>query len=309
MKKYSLLSLILLFILVFACSKSSTNNTDDDANSEPVDKSANLLATGDSANDILSNNNFTILQVEIAYVVGFRPTDAAIAEFDSYLREHTFKQGVELIFKELPSPDEEDLSLDEIDDLEKENRTAYNNGNTLAIYIYFADAPSEDDDDDEGLVTLGAVYRNTSMVIYESTIRKLTSLNSSISVADVEGATLNHEFGHLFGLVNIGTTPVNDHEDVQLDEDGNTVLDSSGNPVGNNHCDVVGCLMRAELQFGGSKQAAINAKTSDENGLKADCSLTGKSMMKILESSLIAKGAAPDLDPECILDLQSNGGR
>lgn len=309
MKKYSLLSLILLFILVFACSKSSTNNPDDDTNSGPVDKSANLLATGDSANDILSNNNFTILQVEIAYVVGFRPTDAAIAEFDSYLREHTFKQGVELIFKELPSPDEEDLSLDEIDDLEKENRTAYNNGNTLAIYIYFADAPSEDDDEDEGLVTLGAVYRNTSMVIYESTVRKLASLSSLISVADIEGATLNHEFGHLFGLVNIGTTPVNDHEDVQLDEDGNTVLDSNNNPVGNSHCNVVGCLMRAELQFGGSKQAVTNAKSSSENSLKAGCTLTGKSMMKILESSLTAKGTAPDLDPECILDLQSNGGR
>lgn len=308
MKKYNILSLILLFVLVFACSKSSTNSTDDDTNGGPVDKSANLLATGASANDILSNANFTKLQVEIAYVVGFRPTSASMTEFQQYLQQHTFKDEVELIFNELPSPDEEDLTLDEIDDLEKENRTAYNNGSTLAIYIYFADAPSEDDDEDEGLVTLGAVYRNTSMVIYESTVRKLVG-NSSISVADVEGATLNHEFGHLFGLVNIGTTPVNDHEDVQLDEDGNTVLDSEGNPVGNNHCDVVGCLMRAELQFGGGSKQATSEKASDENSLKAGCTLTGKSMMKILESSLIAKGVAPDLDPECILDLQSNGGR
>ena len=61
-----------------------------------------------------------------------------------------------------------DLSLQEIADLESENRTEYNDGETLAIYIYFADAPSDSDDEDEGIVTLGAVYRNTSMVIHES---------------------------------------------------------------------------------------------------------------------------------------------
>lgn len=307
MKKYSISLLILLFTLVFSCSKSADNNTDNDANAGPIDKSANLLATGASANDILSNANFTKLQVEIAYVAGLRPTDASMTEFQQYLQQHTFKQEVELIFKELPSPDEEDLTLDEIDDLEQENRTVYNNGQTLGIYIYFADAPSEDDDEDKGLVTLGAVYRNTSMIIYESTVRRLAALSSSISVTDVESATLNHEFGHLFGLVNIGTVPVNDHEDVRLDDEGNPEMDSEGNPIGNKHCNVDGCLMRAELQFGRSSKSSLSAK--GENGLKAGCSLTGKSMMKILESSLTAKGAAPDLDPECILDLQSNGGR
>ena len=105
-----------------------------------------------------------------------------------------------------------------------------------------------------------------------------------VSTADVESATLNHEFGHLFGLVNIGSPAVNDHEDIQLDENGDPVLDGGGNPVGNNHCDVDGCLMRAELQF-------------------------GVGIMGMLES-MAAKGLAiPTLDPECILDLQANGGR
>ena len=199
-------------------------------------------------------------------------------------------------FNELPSPDKETLTLQEIADLESENRTAYNNGTTLAIYIYFADSPSDGDDEDEGLVTLGAVYRNTSMVIHEATVRRLAGRSPIITDEDVETATLNHEFGHLFGLVNLGSDPVNDHED----------------PEAVNHCSVVGCLMRAELQFGRSSklQNGQAVKTSDGDVVKADCALSGKSVLQLLQQRS-AKGSmlGPDLDAECILDLQANGGR
>lgn len=265
MKKKIFIAIIFVFGFIIGCS----NDSDDTPNTQNIDKSANLQATGSSANDFLSNDNFDRLLIEIAYVEGFQPTGQAVSNFEDYLRERTFKQNIEFSFKSLPSPNEETLVLDEIAELENDNRTAFNSGTTLAVYIYFADAPSDGDDVDEGLVTLGAVYRNTSMVIYESTIIDLANRSSSITVTDVETATLNHEFGHLFGLVNLGTVPVNDHED----------------PDAENHCNVIGCLMRAELQFGGP-------------------------MMKMMESNA-SKGSAavPVLDAECILDLQSNGGR
>jgi hypothetical protein len=236
------------------------------------------LATGASANDLLANTNYSNLLIEIGYVSGFRPTAEAIATFETFLRARTFKESVEFTYKELSSPNQESLTNEEIAEMESENRTAYNTGNTMALYIYFADAPSENDDKSEGLVTLGAVYRNTSMVIYEATIRELVGNSVTISVADVEAATLNHEFGHLLGLVNLGSDPVNpDHEDTEVDE--------TQGEIGNNHCNVEGCLMRAELQFGGS-------------------------LAKMMRSN-VSKGLAaiPELDAECILDLQSNGGR
>ncbi|TXN34848.1 hypothetical protein FVB32_09600 [Flagellimonas hymeniacidonis] len=263
-KKIAIYSLFCLGIIL-GCSKDSENPP----NPQNVDKTANLQATGSSANDILSNANFDKLLIEIDYVDGFQPTGQTVANFEDYLRERTFKTDIEFIFNNLSSPNEESLTLEEIADLESDNRDSYNDGRTLAIYIYFADSPSDGDDLDEGLVTLGAVYRNTSMIIYESTIRDLASRSNTITVTDVETATLNHEFGHLFGLVNLGTDPVNDHED----------------PDAENHCNVTGCLMRAELQF-------------------------GVPMMKMMESNA-SKGSAavPVLDAECILDLQSNGGR
>lgn len=266
MKKFIHAVAVLMLSFALGC---SSDNGDDSPGPIDVDKSANLLATGASATDLLTNENFTSLVIEAAYVQGFRPTAQAMDEFVTFLRDRTFKEDIEIIYRELSSPGEADLTLQEIADLEEENRTAYNEGETLAIYIYFADAPSSGDDEDEGLVTLGAVYRNTSMVIYERTIRDLANRSSIITIADVEGATLNHEFGHLFGLVDLGTPEVNPHED----------------PDAANHCNVPGCLMQAELEFGGA-------------------------MMSMLESRMASKGlAALELDHECILDLQNNGGR
>ena len=268
-----------------------------EAEAQVIDKSANLLGTGDSANDLLSNDNFTDLQIEIAYVTGFRPTAASMDAFVDYIGQQTFKRNIELIFSELDSPDEETLTLQEIAQLESENRTVYNDGNTLAVYIYFADAPSDGDDEEENLVTLGAVYRNTSMVIYEDTIKNFASFSNFITETDIETATLNHEFGHLFGLVNLGSPAVNDHEDIEAE----------------NHCNVPGCLMRAEIQFNFNSSRtslAQSAKSNNVDNVKSACSLSGQSVLNMLENSAAkGQGIVPDLDPECILDLQANGGR
>lgn len=296
MKSLRLCLAVCLTAMVFNCSKNS--NQEPDNQSPPVDKTANLLGTGDSANDILSNEKFTTLKIEIAYVVGFRPTQEAMNAFVDYLRTYTFKENIEMVFLELPSPEEDDLTIQEVADLETEHRTVYNDGDTLGMYIYFADAPSDGDEEDEGLVTLGAVYRNTSMIIYEATVRKLANQSTLISTADVESATLNHEFGHLFGLVDLGTEPVNEHED----------------PDSDNHCSIPGCLMQAQLQFSGTRNPNVSRKSSVDvdQEIKVGCSLSGQSVLQMLNKSTnSSKGLMNTvlLDSECILDIQSNGGR
>ncbi|SHJ80292.1 hypothetical protein [Pseudozobellia thermophila] len=302
MKKTTKALLVLFLAWFWGCSSDSTD-TDASNASGTVDKTANLQGTGDSARDLLSNENFTKLKIEIAYVDGYAPTEEAIDGFVNYLKERTFKEEIEIVYNTLPSPDEESLTLDEIADLESKNRTVYNEGSTLAIYIYFADAPADGDDLEEGLVTLGAVYRNTSMIIHEATVRKLAAQSFFISDADVENTTLNHEFGHLFGLVNLGTPSIHNHEDTEAND--------GDDPAGNNHCSVAGCLMRAELQFGGGLNKGQSLFSKNSNGLIAPCRLSGASVIKMLENRT-AKGVLPtppDLDAECLLDLASNGGR
>jgi len=290
MKKLSVYLIAACLMLALGCSSNSDDSPEEIP--EQVDKSANLLSAGDSANDILSNNAFTKLKIEIAYVAGFRPTQEAMDEFLNFIRTHTFKDDIELVFNELPSSGEETLTIQQIADIEEENRTVYNDGDTLGVYIYFADVPSDGDDEDEGLVTLGAVYRNTSMVIYERTVQLIAGISVFISRADVETATINHEFGHLFGLVNFGTPAVNDHEDTEA----------------RGHCNVPGCLMLAELQFGGA--AGRSAQLTAKNELQSVCNLSANSVLKMLESNT-SRGVvnAVPLDPECVLDLSNNGGR
>ncbi len=273
MKKIALYALV-CFGLALSCSKDSDiSSSASNANL----KAGNLLSTGASARNLLSNDNFDNLLIEIAYVAGFEPTFEAIANFEDFLLARTYKENIEFKFTSLSTPSEETLTLDEVVDLEEENRTQYNDGNTLAVYIYFADAPADSDNESEGLVTLGAVYRNTSMVIYESTVEEIANNSSSVTIADVETATLLHEFGHLFGLVNLSTQSVNDHEEIIINDDNEE--------EGNKHCNVDGCLMGSELEF-------------------------GSSLLKQMEKN-VSKGLAsiPDFDSECILDLQKYGGR
>lgn len=300
MNKFKSFLAACILVFTISCSK---NSSDSDNSDTSVNKSANLLATGDSARDILSNDNFDTLVIEIAYVTGFKPTESAITQFTDYLKEHTFKEEIELVYTELSSPSEDELTLQEIADLETKNRTVFNTGSSLGIYIYFSDAPAEGDDLEDGLVTLGSVYRNTSMIIHEVTVRELATLSSSINEADVETTTLNHEFGHLFGLVDLGTDMVNDHQSESENEDGQL--------VGDNHCNQMGCLMRAELQFGSStgKSLQTNSKATYEDGIKSGCVLSGTTVLNLLQQNTAKGENTVDLDAECLLDIRANGGR
>jgi len=264
MKNFSIL-LFLTFALILGCSKDSNQSND-----QKVVKTANLKGPGDSDHDILSDDTYKNMLIEIAYVSGYAPTELAVSNFLDQLNERVYKDDIRIIYKELDSPEKDSLSINEISDLETEHRTVYNDGDTLGLYIYFTDAASSGDKPEEDLVTLGAVYRNTSMVIYEATIRNLTSKSNFISNSTVETATLNHEAGHLLGLVNLGTgdavdKSVNDHED----------------PEAESHCNEQNCLMRAELQFGWGMAKMLTAKN----------------------------GAIPSFGTECLLDLKTNGGR
>jgi len=265
-RKFLVYTLTFLLVGLLGCSEDAGSG---DGGSGSVDRSANLLSAGASGGDILTNENFDQILIEIAHVEGFRPTNAALENLRTFLTQRTFKESIDFSFRSLPSPEEESLTLAEIAQLETDNRTAYNDGSTLAIYIYFADAPSSNDEPADGLVTLGAVYRNTSMIIHESTLRDLASKSVLITLADVETTALTHEFGHLFGLVDLGTPEVNPHED----------------EAGSNHCNVEDCLMQAQLEFGTGIMGLLENLTA--NGLDG----------------------LPALDAECIRDLQAIGGR
>ncbi|QYA25683.1 hypothetical protein G3I01_09230 [Gramella sp. MT6] len=221
--------LLLLFIsaaFVFSC-------TTEDVDKRDTGKSANLKLTGSSGADLLSDMVFTSMNIEIVYADGNRPTSEAIDIFQNFLESRVYKpDGIKINLRSVQPSGLSPFTEDDLKAVEEETRTLYNVGDEIAVWIYFADGEKEEESDD--LVTLGTAFRNTSIIIYEKTIKDFASRNGAPPRAIIEASTLNHEFGHLFGLVDLGIDPVSDHED----------------PEKEGHCDTDGCLMRASIEFG-----------------------------------------------------------
>ncbi len=217
---------IFSFILV-GCSD------DDSSTAVNASQQSNKQPLGESANDLLSANKFTSLHIEIVSVEGFEPTEAAVTGLQQFLQDRLFKpDGITITRRSIASSGKAPFSIKEIAEIENNNRTIFNEENDIAVYIYFADGSNEDDT--ENTITLGSAYFNTSLVIYEGTLRNLSKRPDSPSLSAIETTTLHHEFAHLMGLVNIGTPDLSNHEDQDAE----------------NHCNVSGCLMEAAINFG-----------------------------------------------------------
>jgi len=240
-----------LFIFFFAVSlvASCTKDNPNDPGSGGVNRTANLKSLGSSASDLLNDATYTSMNIEIVYVEGNRPTDEAISNFQSFLQARIYKpDGIEINLRSANSSGKSPFTIEEIVEIEKEERTAYNVGDEIAVWIYFADGSNEKDTNEK--FVLGSAFRNTSMVIYEKTIRAFASRTGAPSRATIEAATLNHEFSHLFGLVDLGTPPVTDHKD----------------PENEGHCIIEGCLMRASIEFGSGVVNVIDGSGIPELG-------------------------------------------
>tara|TARA_R110000787_G_scaffold89678_6_gene189700 strand:+ start:17203 stop:18000 length:798 start_codon:yes stop_codon:yes gene_type:complete len=212
------------FLVIISCS------SDDDVTT-PIDetKVENLKPLGTSASDLLSQNIYSSLTVELAYNSGYRPTQATIDDFKTFLEDRVHKpDGIIFVETEISSPFVDSQTLDEIKEIENEQRNYYTVEDDIAVFIYFTHAKSSSDT--ETAVTLGTAYLNTSIVVYEKTIRNV-SVTQNTNLYLLEETTLQHELGHLFGLVNIQGDDIHaEHEDLAHKK----------------HCIVENCLMYYE---------------------------------------------------------------
>lgn len=253
MKK--LLALIILVFVFVSCSKDDVSNDNNGNN-----KIANQQPTGSSSHDLLSDDTFTSMVIELVYVEGHQPTQTAINNFVSFLNSRTYKPGgITVESRSIPSPGITTYSTQDYVDLENANRTKYNTETEIAVWAYFADGKASGDTSTQ--VTLGTAYRNTSFIIYEATVQSLSGGLNEPSTAVLESTVIEHEFGHILGLTNFGAPMQTPHEDPQSDR----------------HCNVESCLM-------------YYAAT------------TGDNLMNL-------GGTIPQLDAQCIADLQANGGK
>ncbi len=205
--------LILLFI---SCSKDKMNGDitiiDDQGNTVTIDPSTNRKSVGDSAKDLLSDLNFDSLHLEIFYVKGFQPTTATVQNFEAFLGARLHKSGgIEIELKQIESPGQASYSIAAIKNIEDSLRTAYNSVNKITVFGLFIDG--EYSENTENGSVLGVAYRNTSFVIFEETTQRFSGQPLAPSTTVLETTVLDHEFGHLMGMVNAGTSMQSEHQD------------------------------------------------------------------------------------------------
>lgn len=214
--------LALFFSLFFSSCKS------DDDGSTTIDPTAeNKLALGVSAEALLSDDIYDKLVVELVYTTSFHPEAESIVSLRDFLNARVNKPGgIQLIEREIPDQAGAPFTLDKIREIEEEHRTQYTQGNTIAVYMFFSNGSSTNDT--QNSVTLGTAYRNTSMVVYQRTLESITQTEPEL-LPILEQTTIQHEFGHILGLVNIQGDDIHNqgHED----------------PDSGKHCIVESCLM------------------------------------------------------------------
>ena len=198
-----LLFLFIAFLCLSGCKKDQP---------EP-DPAGNLKTVGASAKELLSSTPFTRLVIEVQTMPNSEPTQESLDNLKSFLEARLNKPGgIEfrknsMVVQGAPS----EYSLDEIKSIEEALRIEYNSGSTIAVYCLFADAPYSENSG--GSVILGIAYRNTSVVIFEKSIQDLSGGLGQPSRTVLETTVLQHELGHLLGLVDIGSAMQTDHKD------------------------------------------------------------------------------------------------
>jgi hypothetical protein len=207
------------------------------------------------AKDFLSDKKYESLVIEVCYVDGYAPDQAAIDNLKTFLAQRLNKpDGITVTYKSIGNPQKNSFDLEALRDMEKDHRTAFTKGDKLAVFAFFANAPYSNGN------TLGVVYGTTSFAMFEKTIQDNSGGLGQPTQTVLETTVMEHEFGHLMGLVDSGTPMVSAHA------------------ANDHHCSNSDCLMYYAVE------------TLDFIG-----NLTG--------------GEIPELDADCIADLQANGGK
>lgn len=249
--------MILVAVVVSGCMSDPVNV--DDKN---VDKPFRYTqAPGYSAEAFLSDSSYTNLEVEIDYMLHQKPNKQALDSLKQFLQNRLHKTTITFDVASQPLPSSGASSpkytSQDIQQMEQRYRSGRTNGETLSTYLVIVDGTYSDDGD-----VLGMAYFNSSIVLFGKNINDHSGDLGQPPRYKLEATVLEHEFGHLMGLVANGTPMVIDHKSEKH----------------NAHCNNQDCLMY------------YAAETTDFVSNMFD-------------------GSIPDLDANCIRDLQANGGR
>lgn len=207
--RLGILSVVVLVLFMFSTSCSDMLSGSDE---EEV-KYSHKENPGFSAPDFLSDENFTKLEIEIDYMQGYEPNEEALDSLEAFLERRLNKKSVSIMMPtEIPAAGNSNYTANDIRELESQYRNEYSSveDSTLSAYMIIVDSRYEERN------VLGAAYYNTSNAFFGETYEEVSGGFNQPSRRLTESISFRHEFGHLFGLVNIpgsGTNMQTNHQD------------------------------------------------------------------------------------------------
>lgn len=192
------LSVILIVLIAFACGQEE----------ESPFNINNSVFPG----DFLSGSKYTKLVLEVGFVEGYEPSTASLNSLVTFLDQRLSKPGGITISKRIvPSPGRTKIDADVMREIEKTQRQKVTGGDQLTAWLYFVDA--EYSSSTSSSKVLGVAYGPSSIAVFEKTVKEFTGGINQPTAAALETTILGHEFGHVLGLVNNGTSMVSPHQD------------------------------------------------------------------------------------------------
>lgn len=191
------LSITAIFFLFLSCSDNPATNSDND--SDPTFSYNHEDGPGESAVDFLTDQDFENLVVEIDYMDGYVPTDETINNLKSFFEERLNKSNVTILSpSSISAGGQSSYTSSDVRDLEGTHRSEYSEENTLSAYVIILDGEYSESN------VLGIAYYNTSAALFGESIKNASEKVGSAPKSLIESTVLQHEFGHLFGLVDNG---------------------------------------------------------------------------------------------------------
>ncbi len=196
-KRYFLYFLLFTIVFSNACKKEDALGNRD------------YKTLGSSAHSLLSTDPYSELQIEIHYMPGYAIDTSSINNMVNFLKQHINKPGgINVNQQQIEASGKSALALSEIVSIEKKKRTIYTGNNSIAVHVlvtdgYYSSSPA----------SIGTSYWNTSICIFGKAINDKSGGAGQVTRTALMSTILQHELGHLMGLVNQGSSMQTNHID------------------------------------------------------------------------------------------------
>ena len=213
------IAFIIIYAILFGgCQKTKVTYT----NNPNAPDYLHNRSVGASANELLASTKYTSLKIEIQYMPGFAPDAAAISHLQATLNNLLNKpSGITINTTQVAAASNLVLSAADVLQIERNNRTAFTTDDQIAVYLLYTNGSYTDNN------VLGLAYKNTSAAIFGKKIHDNSGGIGQANRTKLEATVLEHELGHLLGLVDLGSNMQTAHKDA----------------AHGNHCNNTNCLM------------------------------------------------------------------